>query len=84
LVLGIMTVMGIGNHMGWEMFPAAMVNGPLGKWLITATHHEKHHSAYRGNYGLYFRFWDKICGTDIGLGRFAVPAGRDQHAHRDG
>lgn len=80
MVLFIMTIMGISNHMGWEMFPRFMVNGPLGNWLITATHHEKHHSAYRGNYGLYFRFWDKICGTDIGLGRFAVPAGRGGNA----
>ena len=80
LVLTIMTVMGISNHMGWEMFPRWLVHGPAGHWLITATHHEKHHSAYRGNYGLYFRVWDKICGTDIGLGRFAVPAGRGEPA----
>jgi Delta7-sterol 5-desaturase len=70
VVLGIMTLMGITNHMGWEMFPDRMVNGKLGNWLITATHHQKHHEAYRGNYGLYFRFWDKICGTDLGLGSF--------------
>jgi Delta7-sterol 5-desaturase len=70
LVLGIMTLMGITNHMGWELFPRFVVNGPLGNWLITATHHQKHHDAYRGNYGLYFRFWDRICGTDLGLGTF--------------
>jgi Delta7-sterol 5-desaturase len=70
-VLLIMTLMGITNHMGWEMFPKFMVNGMLGNWLITATHHQKHHDAYRGNYGLYFRFWDKICGTDLGLGSFS-------------
>jgi len=70
LVLAIMTVMGIGNHMGWEMFPRALVHGPAGRWLITATHHQRHHDAYRGNYGLYFRLWDKACGTDIGLGDF--------------
>ena len=70
LVLTIMTIMGVGNHMGWEMFPRWLVHGRLGKWLITATHHEKHHQAYRGNYGLYFRFWDRLCGTDIGLGNF--------------
>lgn len=75
LVLTIMTVMGVGNHMGWEMFPRWLVHGPAGRWLITATHHQKHHSAYRGNYGLYFRFWDKICGTDLGLGDFS-------HTHR--
>jgi Delta7-sterol 5-desaturase len=69
-ILTIMTVMGITNHMGWEMFPRFMVNGSLGNWLITATHHQRHHDAYRGNYGLYFRFWDRVCGTDLGLGQF--------------
>lgn len=64
LVLTIMTVMGITNHMGWEMFPRALVHGPLGHWLITASHHERHHAEYRCNYGLYFRHWDRLCGTD--------------------
>jgi Delta7-sterol 5-desaturase len=70
VVLGVMTVMGVTNHMGWEVFPRRLVNGALGGWLITATHHQRHHDAYRGNYGLYFRFWDRACGTDLGLGRF--------------
>jgi Delta7-sterol 5-desaturase len=70
LVLAIMTLMGITNHIGWEMFPRFMVNGLLGNWLITATHHQKHHDTYRGNYGLYFRFWDRLCRTDLGLGSF--------------
>jgi len=72
VVLTVMTVMGVTNHMGWELFPKFMVNGKLGNWLITATHHQKHHDAYRGNYGLYFRFWDRICGTDLGLGDWNV------------
>jgi Delta7-sterol 5-desaturase len=83
LVLTIMTVMGIANHMGWEMFPRFMVNGSLGNWLITATHHQKHHDAYRGNYGLYFRFWDKACGTDLGLGSFQHNEHRRDHAVSD-
>ncbi len=70
IVLTIMTVMGVTNHMGWELFPRAIVNGPAGRWLITATHHQKHHDAYRGNYGLYFRLWDRLCRTDLGLGTF--------------
>lgn len=69
-VLAIMTIMGITNHMGWELFPHSIVHGRLGRMLITATHHHKHHEDYKGNYGLYFRFWDKICGTDIGLKDF--------------
>jgi uncharacterized protein (DUF2141 family) len=67
-VLSVMTVMGVTNHMGWEMFPDALVKGRAGRWLITASHHERHHREYRCNYGLYFRFWDRLCGTDKALG----------------
>ena len=67
VVLAIMTVMGVTNHMGWEMFPRALVHSRLGGWLITASHHQRHHESYRCNYGLYFRFWDRLCGTDRGL-----------------
>ena len=67
VVLATMTVMGVTNHMGWEMFPRALVHSTAGGWLITASHHQKHHEEYRCNYGLYFRFWDRMCGTDKGL-----------------
>lgn len=66
LVLTIMTVMGITNHLGWEIFPRRLVRSRLGHWLITASHHHRHHENYRCNYGLYFRFWDHACGTDRG------------------
>lgn len=69
VVLAIMTVMGVTNHMGWEMFPRRVVNSALGDWVITASHHQRHHEEYRCNYGLYFRFWDRLCGTDRGLSR---------------
>ena len=69
-VLTIMTVMGVTNHMGWEIFPDRLVAGPAGRWLITASHHHRHHVEYRCNYGLYFRFWDRLGETDRGLGRF--------------
>ena len=67
LVLAIMTVMGVSNHMGWEMFPRALVHSRLGGWLITASHHQRHHEQYACNYGLYFRFWDRLCHTDRGI-----------------
>ncbi|WP_120716935.1 sterol desaturase family protein [Tsuneonella amylolytica] len=67
VVLTVMTVMGVTNHMGWEMFPRRIVHGKAGEWLITASHHQRHHDLYRCNYGLYFRVWDKLCGTDRGL-----------------
>jgi sterol desaturase/sphingolipid hydroxylase (fatty acid hydroxylase superfamily) len=71
VVLGVMTVMGVTNHMGWEIFPRSMWAGRLGGWLITASHHQRHHERYGCNYGLYFRFWDRLCGTDGGIGDFA-------------
>lgn len=70
LVLAIMTLMGVTNHMGWELFPRALVRSRLGGWLITASHHHLHHQRYACNYGLYFRVWDRLCGTDRGLGRW--------------
>jgi Delta7-sterol 5-desaturase len=73
LVLGIMTFMGVTNHMGWDIFPNALVQGRAGQWLITASHHQRHHDRYGCNYGLYFRFWDRLCGTDHGLGSFGAP-----------
>lgn len=71
VVLTIMTIMGVSNHMGWEMFPRWMVRGPLGRVLITASHHQRHHDQYTCNYGLYFRIWDQLCGTDKGIGDFS-------------
>jgi sterol desaturase/sphingolipid hydroxylase (fatty acid hydroxylase superfamily) len=76
VVLSVMTIMGVTNHMGWELFPRWIVHGPLGRWLITASHHQLHHEKYLCNFGLYFRFWDRLCGTDRGLGDFSV--GRPQ------
>jgi Delta7-sterol 5-desaturase len=67
-VLLVMTLMGTSNHMGWEMFPARLVHGLAGRWVITATHHRHHHDKYDCNYGLYFRTWDRLCRTDHGLG----------------
>lgn len=70
LVLAIMTVFGVTNHLGWEIFPRRLINGAFGRCVITASHHHKHHQDYRCNFGLYFRHWDRLCGTDKGLGEF--------------
>jgi sterol desaturase/sphingolipid hydroxylase (fatty acid hydroxylase superfamily) len=78
LVLGIMTFMGVTNHMGWEIFPKALVQGRAGRWLITASHHQRHHEQYRCNYGLYFRVWDRLCGTDKGIGSLDVEPDGDR------
>jgi sterol desaturase/sphingolipid hydroxylase (fatty acid hydroxylase superfamily) len=67
VVLGVMTFFGVTNHMGWEIFPRRWVGGAFGAAMISASHHHLHHSRYGANYGLYFRFWDRLCGTDAGL-----------------
>ena len=67
MVLLTMTVMGVTNHMGWEIFPRRLVHSRVGDWLITASHHQRHHDAYLCNYGLYFRHWDRWCDTDRGI-----------------
>jgi sterol desaturase/sphingolipid hydroxylase (fatty acid hydroxylase superfamily) len=64
-LLILMTVTAVLNHSGWEVLPGSFVNGPIGRHLISATHHSLHHTRYARNYGLYFRFWDKLMGTDM-------------------
>ncbi|MGB3710752.1 MAG: sterol desaturase family protein [Erythrobacter sp.] len=78
LVLTIATVMGVINHLGWEILPRRLVHSALGHWVITASHHERHHEGYRCNFGLYFRFWDHLCGTDRG---FSPKLDRQAQAH---
>jgi len=66
--LGIMQVIGTLNnlksHLGYELFPK-MFSKPPFNLLINATNHSLHHTQYRGNYGLFFRFWDMACGTEL-------------------
>ncbi len=69
-VLLVASFFGVTNHMGWEIFPRTWVAGRFGRGMITASHHEIHHRQYLGNYGLYFRVWDRLCGTDRGLAEF--------------
>lgn len=63
-LLMIMTVNAVFNHAGWEVYPERWIKGWFGKVFITATHHNQHHTKFKGNYGLYFRFWDYVCRTD--------------------
>ena len=82
-----MTVCSVINHAGWEIFPKSWLKGPLGEIFITASHHNVHHRDYQANYALYFRFWDKLMGTDKGLdpalfGNPSTPAS-GEHAELD-
>lgn len=63
-LLIIMTFNSVANHTGWEIWPRSFLDGPIGRHLITARHHNLHHTKFSRNYGLYFRFWDQLMGTD--------------------
>jgi len=69
-ILMLMTVTAVLNHSGWEVLPRGLVHGPVGRWLISATHHDLHHTRYDKNFGLHFRLWDRLMGTDL------MPPGR--------
>ncbi|MBC5992737.1 sterol desaturase family protein [Pontibacter cellulosilyticus] len=59
LFLFLMTVYNVYGHLGYEVYPHWLVNSRVGKWLNTSTNHNMHHKYFKGNYGLYFRFWDE-------------------------
>ncbi len=60
-----MTVTGTLNHCGWEIVPRRWMEGPLGRWVINASHHSQHHARYGCNFGLHFQLWDRLMGTNV-------------------
>lgn len=64
--LGFVTFMLLFNiygHLGYELFSRKIYHHPIGKWLNSSVYHNLHHEKFHGNYGLYFTFWDRFCGT---------------------
>ncbi len=51
------------GHLGFELYPKGFSRNWFGKWLNTSVNHNLHHQYFKGNYGLYFTFWDRIMGT---------------------
>lgn len=52
------------GHLGYEIMPKGFRNSLAFEILNTSVHHNIHHSKFKGNYGLYFRVWDRIMGTE--------------------
>ena len=52
------------GHLGYEIAPKWMRNTWIFEVINTSVHHNLHHSKFKGNYGLYFRFWDRVMGTE--------------------
>ncbi len=58
-----MTTFNVLGHLGFEILPAWVYKG-VGKYIFnTTTNHDMHHRYSRGNYSIYFRFWDIVMGT---------------------
>lgn len=57
-------IINVYGHLGYEIAPKWLRHSIFFEILNTSTHHNMHHSKFKGNYGLYFRFWDKIMGTE--------------------
>jgi lathosterol oxidase len=52
------------GHCGVELLPKSWLAGAWGRWVTTTLHHDMHHAHGRHNYGLYFTWWDRWCGTE--------------------
>jgi sterol desaturase/sphingolipid hydroxylase (fatty acid hydroxylase superfamily) len=53
----------IYGHLGFELYPKNFNKSKIGKWINTSLSHNQHHQFFKGNYGLYLLFWDRIMGT---------------------
>ncbi len=51
------------GHLGFELYPRSFHRTRIGRWVNTSVSHNQHHRYFRGNYGLYFLFWDRWMGT---------------------
>ena len=55
----------VNSHLGYELLPSWWVKIPPFKWTASSTYHNLHHQKLKGNYALFFRFWDRIFGTEL-------------------
>jgi len=58
-----MIVYNVYGHLGYELYPKGFNRHWVGKWINTSINHNQHHQYFKGNYGLYFTFWDRMMGT---------------------
>ncbi len=68
LTIVLFTIIGfminVYGHLGYEVAPRWFRHTFLFEILNTSVHHNMHHSKFKGNYGLYFRIWDRALGTE--------------------
>ena len=56
-------VYNVYGHLGWELYPKKFNTSRIGRWINTSVNHNQHHQFFKGNYSLYFLWWDRIFGT---------------------
>lgn len=52
------------GHLGYEVMPKWFRHTLLFEFINTSVYHNMHHHKFKGNYGLYFRFWDRLMKTE--------------------
>ncbi|RYG44181.1 MAG: sterol desaturase family protein [Chitinophagaceae bacterium] len=57
-------VINVYGHLGYEIMPRGFRNSVLFQVIATSCFHNLHHRKFGGNYGLYFRFWDRLMKTE--------------------
>lgn len=62
---GFSFVYNVYGHMNIELLSKGVRSHRLFRWCGTATVHNAHHKQFNGNYGLYFRFWDRLMKTNL-------------------
>jgi Delta7-sterol 5-desaturase len=58
-----MLIYNVYGHLGWEIYPKGFSRHWVGRWINTSVNHNQHHQFFKGNYGLYFLWWDRWMGT---------------------
>lgn len=58
-----MMMYNVYGHLGYELYPKGFSKSMIGKWINTSVSHNQHHMYFKGNFGLYFLFWDRLMGT---------------------
>ena len=51
------------GHLGYELYSSRFSQSKIGRWINTSVNHNQHHQYFKGNYGLYLLFWDRMMGT---------------------
>jgi sterol desaturase/sphingolipid hydroxylase (fatty acid hydroxylase superfamily) len=67
IIVAFLTIMIVRNamgHSGIEFHPRGWIDSPFDH-MTSVTHHDLHHQRVKGNYGLYFTWWDRWMGTEF-------------------